>query len=99
MMGRNMVNDSDNAMDFSLRALAWLAGNDDLFPTFLGTTGASVEDARNNAADLNFLASVLDFILMDDAWVIACCDALGRPYADLGQMRQHLPGGDLPNWT
>ena len=31
--------------------LAWLAGQEDLFPVFLGATGATEADLRERAAD------------------------------------------------
>jgi len=65
----------------------------------LGSTGTSLEDLRARAAEPEFLASVLDFVLMDDAWVIACADALEVAPGRLIEMRQALPGGGLPNWT
>ncbi len=83
----------------ALQALAWLAGNEDLLPVFMGATGASAEDMRSRAEDPEFLGSVLDFLLVDDAWVIACCDALDLPRDALMRARQALPGGRLANWT
>jgi hypothetical protein len=83
----------------AVRVLGWLAGEEDLLPVFLGATGATLADLRVQAGDPEFLASLLDFVLMDDAWVIRCADALGLPPGDLGAMRQALPGGSLPNWT
>jgi len=83
----------------AMRALAWLAAQEDLVGVFLGYTGTSLEDLRARAAEPEFLASVLDFVLMDDAWVIACADALEVAPGRLIEMRQALPGGGLPNWT
>jgi hypothetical protein len=83
----------------AMRVLAWLVGRDDLVEVFLGSSGASLDDLRARAAEPEFLASVLDFILMDDAWVLSCAEALEiRPEAVV-QLRQALPGGGLPNWT
>jgi hypothetical protein len=82
----------------AMRALGWLVGQDDLVEVFLGSSGASLDDLRARAAEPEFLASVLDFILMDDAWVLSCAEALEiRPRR--WQLRQALPGGGLPNWT
>lgn len=89
----------ETAETIALQALAWLAGNEDLLPVFLGSTGAALADVKHRAADPLFLASVLDFVMMDDAWVIAYCDHAGLPYDTLFAARQGLPGGDLPNWT
>jgi hypothetical protein len=83
----------------ALEALTWLVGNEDLLPVFLGSTGASQEDLRGAVTDPDFLGSVLDFILMDDAWVIAFCDANNMPYERLAQARQALPGGEQRHWT
>jgi len=82
-----------------IRALGWLAGNDDLLPVFLGSTGASVDDLRTAAGNPAFLGSILDFLMMDDAWVVAFCDSAGLPYEAPMQARQALPGGDEVNWT
>ena len=57
----------------ALQALGWLAANDELCPVFLGASGGSVDDMRTRATDPAFQAAVLDFITMDDAWVIAFC--------------------------
>lgn len=87
------------AEEIALLALGWLAGNDELLPVFLGASGATLEDLRAGASEPSFLGSILDFLMMDDAWVIACCDSLQMPYEALQQARQTLPGGTLPNWT
>lgn len=83
----------------AMRALGWLVTREDLIEVFLGSTGAGAGDLRDRAADPEFLASVLDFILMDDAWVVACAEAMGVPPGQLQDMRQSLPGGGLPHWT
>ena len=82
-----------------VQALGWLAGNDELLPVFLGSTGASLDDLRAGAGDAAFLGSVLDFVMMDDVWVVAFCDAAGLPYALPMQARAALPGGGEVHWT
>jgi hypothetical protein len=82
-----------------VQALGWLAGNDELLPVFLGSTGASLDDLRAGAGDAAFLASVLDFVMMDDAWVVAFCDAAGIAYTVPMQARAALPGGAVTHWT
>lgn len=83
----------------ALRALAWLAANDDLLPVFLGASGASLADLKAAADQPEVLASILDFLCMDDAWVVGFCDAAGLPYDAPARARQLLPGGAQPNWT
>lgn len=89
----------DAAETFALRALGWLATNPDLLPVFLGSTGASETDIKTQAADPVFLAAVLDFLMMDDAWVVAFCDQAKLPYDHLLAARAALPGGAEVNWT
>ncbi|MEM1232509.1 MAG: DUF3572 domain-containing protein [Pseudomonadota bacterium] len=89
----------DRAETIALTALGWLAAHDDLMPVFLGSTGATIDDLRAQAGDADFLGSVLDFILMDDAWVVELCDAQSWKYEDLAAARAALPGGAQVNWT
>lgn len=89
----------DSAEILALEALSWLIGNDELLPIFLGSTGASADDLRNRTSDPEFLSSVLDFLLMDDAWVQAFCgDKEFKPDLPL-RARAALPGGAQVNWT
>lgn len=90
---------ADHAETIALQALGWLVANDDLLPVFLGSTGTSESDLRARASDAEFLGSVLDFLMMDDAWVIAFCDAHGHPYEAPMSARVTLPGGDRVHWT
>lgn len=89
----------DTAEEIGLRALGWLASDEELFTTFMGSTGAGLDDVQAGAGDPVFLASILDFVMMDDAWVTRCCDALTLPYETIARARMALPGGQLPDWT
>lgn len=89
----------ENAEVLALKVLSWLAGNDDLLPVFQGATGASDDDIRQGAQDPVFLGAVLDFVMMDDAWVVQCCDTVHLKYDQLYLARQALPGGEQVNWT
>lgn len=87
------------AETLALQALTWLAGQDDLLPVFMGSTGAGADDLRQRAGEPEFLAAVLDFLMMDDAWVVAFCDAGGIAYDRPMQARAMLPGGAQVHWT
>lgn len=89
----------ETAETIGLQALGWLVGNEQLLPVFLGSTGASEGDLRAGAADPAFLASVLDFLALDDRWVMAFCDDAGLDYTAPGAARMQLPGGQDMNWT
>ena len=89
----------DSAEALGLQVLSWLAANDDLLPVFQGSSGVSDDDIRQGVRDPVFLGAVLDFVTMDDAWVVQCCDHLGVSYDSLMRARQALPGGEQVNWT
>lgn len=93
------MSSQEMAETLGLQALAWIAGNDDLLPAFLGATGASGAELAAAAGKPEFLAAVLDFLLMEDAWVIAFCDASGLAYTAPLQARARLPGGNALHWT
>ena len=87
------------AQTVALKALGWLVGNEDLCPTFMGSTGSSVDDLRDRAGDAEFQVSVLEFLTMDDAWVMAFCDAEGLSYDMPLRARYALPGAEEVHWT
>ena len=87
------------AETLALKALAWLAADQELMGVFMGATGAAVEDLRNRAADRAFLGSVLDFLTMDDAWVMRFCDETGQDYALPMTARAVLAGEAQTHWT
>ncbi len=97
--GAHMQISADQAETIALKALAWVSGNDELFPVFMGATGASLDDLKSRAADPEFLGSVLDFLMMDDGWVIEFCDSAGLKYESPMQARMALPGGAQIHWT
>jgi len=90
---------SEAAQTLALQALGWLVANEDLLPVFLGSTGVGEDDLRSQAGDPTFLGSVLDFLMMDDAWVVAFCDAHDLAYEHPMLARAALPGGEQVNWT
>ena len=89
----------DRAQAMALKALGYIAEQDDLCAVFLGSTGASLTDLRDQAENPAFLASVLDFLMMDDAWVIGFCDSEQLGYDAPMRARQSLPGADTVHWT
>ena len=90
---------ANSAETLALNVLGWLVGNDELLPVFLGATGASTQDLRDRAGEAEFLSSVMDFLVLDDSWVIAFCDANSVPYELPGQARAVLAGESDMHWT
>jgi hypothetical protein len=97
--GRTADVQSEAAQTLALQALGWIAADDEMFPLFLNATGANLADLRLRAADPDFQAAVLDFLLQDDRWVVAFCDAAGQAYTAPQAARATLPGGTAVNWT
>lgn len=89
----------ERAEQIALSALLWLARNEELLPVFLGATGANATDLRAQAETPGFLGSVLEFLTMDDAWVVEFCDSEGLKYEDPLRARYSLPGSESVHWT
>lgn len=87
------------AETIALECLAWLAGDDELLPVFLGASGATESDLRRRASEPEFLTSVLEFITMNDKWVVACCDAQGLSYEAPMTALMRLQGTSGTHWT
>lgn len=88
-----------DAETLAIRAMGWIAGEGGLLDVFLGSTGAAPDSLREALENREFLAAVLDFLLMDDGWVLGCAAALGVPPERFVAARMQLPGGLQPNWT
>ena len=89
----------DQAENIALLALGWLASNDELLPVFLGASGAAAEDIQGQAENPAFLASILEFLTMDDAWVVSFCDANTLKYEEPLRARYSLKGNEAVHWT
>jgi len=83
----------------ALQTLAWLAETDDMLAVFLRSSGLDAADLGGLLNDPEFLAAVLDFVLMDEKWVLAASAAAGLAPLALLEARRDLPGGELPEWT
>lgn len=93
-----MMNESA-AQTVALNVLAWLAGNDELFPIFMGSSGMSQQELLERAGEAEVLAAVLDFLTMDDAWVLQWAEETGGQPTTPMEARIALPGGQQMNWT
>ncbi len=83
-----------------IQVLSWLAAdNDDLLGQFLGMTGIAADDLRTRSQDPEFLGFVLDFLLTDDAMVMAFCEDMNVSADQPMLARTSLPGGEVPDWA
>lgn len=90
---------SERAEAIALSVLSWLIAEDDMRGVFMGATGCDADALREGAGSPEFLASVLDFLLMDDAWVLACAEATGHAPDAFMAAHLALPGGAQTHWT
>jgi len=80
-----------------LSALAHIAGDEKLLDRFIAISGADGASLRSGASDPVFLAGVLDFLMSDEAALVAFCDhAQFEPDAP-ARARAVLPGAS-PDW-
>lgn len=61
----------------AVKALSWIASDDELAGAFLAMSGAGADEIRERAADPEFLGFVLDFMLSDERALIRFCEAEG----------------------
>ena len=71
------VFNQDAAETLALRALAFVAGDEDLLPRFLAITGMAVDDIKAQAAEPVFLGAVLDFLLAHEPSLMSFVEASG----------------------
>ena len=91
--------DREIAETRALEVLTWVLSEDDLIQVFMGATGASENDLRSNTLSHEFLLSILDFVLMDDRWVISCSKFLNIDPSQIQLIRMSLDGGQEVTWT
>ena len=89
----------DDAETIALQAFAWLAEDREMLRHFCAATGIEPGDLGAAAREPEFLAGVLDFLCLDDAWVTDFAQSIGRRPEIVAQARSALPGGVLPHWT
>lgn len=90
---------SDDAEIYALKAANWLLSNQELLDLFMGSTGVSENTIKSDIQNTVFLVAVLDFLLLDDKWVMEACDAMKLQPELMQTARLFLPGGNQVNWT
>ena len=83
----------------ALEVLTWVLSEDDLIQVFMDATGASQDDLRSNTSNHEFLVPILDFVLMDDSWVISCSKFMNIDPSQIQIIKMSLDGGQEVNWT
>ena len=94
-MKRPVQNPREVAEIVAIQALNFIAGDPERLGAFLAETGIGPGTLRKSATDPRFLASVLDFVLANDATVKAFAKASELHPTNIAAARQVL--GD-PHW-
>jgi len=79
----------------AIQALSFIAGDPERLGLFLAESGIGPETLRNAAADPRFLASVLDFVMRDDATVKAFAEVSRLHPTNIAAAHQAL---NDPDW-
>src|SRR6266478_9963031 len=94
-MTKRTHNPREVAEIVAVQALSFVAADPERLGLFLAESGIGPDTLRTAAADPHFLASVLDFVMRDDATVKAFADASKLHPTNIAAARQVL--GD-PHW-
>ena len=94
-MKKPVHNPREVAEIVAIQALGFIAGEPERLGLFLAESGIGPETLRTAAADPQFLASVLDFVLRDDATVKAFANVSQLHPTNIAAAREVL--GD-PKW-
>ncbi len=94
-MKKPVHNPREVAEIVAIQALTFVAGDPERLGLFLAESGLGPETLRTAAANPQFLASVLDFVMRDDATVKAFADASQLHPTNVAAARQALSD---PDW-
>lgn len=86
----------DQADALSLKALAFLASDENRLGRFLTATGIQLDDLRAKADDRHTLSAVLDYLLADQSLLMVFAAEADISPTDVEQARAILPGVRQP---
>ncbi len=88
---RSSVN-VESGQDLAVEALGFLAGDETRLERFLAVTGLGPRTLRSAAAAPGFLVSVLDYLMADEALLVAFAAEAGRRPEDVMRACQAMRG-------
>ena len=94
-MKKPVHNPREVAEIVAIQALGFIAGEPERLGLFLAESGIGPETLRTAASDPQFLASVLDFVMRDDATVKAFAEASQLHPTNIAAAHQAL---NDPQW-
>jgi len=81
----------EDAQTVALKAIAFIAADEDLLPRFVALTGCGQDEIRSRIGDPGFLGGVLDFVLADEPTLLAFAEAAELPPETPMAARSLLP--------
>lgn len=84
--------DADHAEALALRALAYVAGDEERLRRFLMLSGLTLAELRDRAGDPRTLSGVLDHLLSDERLLMAFAESEEIDPALVPSSRRFLPG-------
>ena len=91
-MAPKVFGDAERAQTIALKALAYLAADEDWLNHFLNATGMDLDGLKAGAGDIGFLAGLMDYFLQNEALLLAFAAAEELAPETIILARQHLPG-------
>lgn len=85
------IKSEEEAQTIALKAVAFIAADEDLLPRFVALTGSGLDEIRSRIGDPAFLGGVLDFILGDEPTLLAFVEAEQLAPETPMAARQRLP--------
>lgn len=89
---------SEHITELALNAIQFIAGDERLLTGFMQMAGLSPDELRHRIAEPELQGGVLDFMLSEDAIILAFCEAFGHRPQDVIAARRHLPGASLDEY-
>ena len=87
-----MTASREEAETIALRALAFIAEDEDRIGRFLALTGTGPQDLRARAGDPGFLAGVLDYLVSDEPLLLAFAEQAAIEPESVVSGQQRLSG-------
>ncbi len=85
----------ESAETLALKAMAYVASDEQRLTGFMALSGTNLADLRDRADDPEVLAAVLDYLLSDEANLLAFCELEDIDPTLPGRARGELPGAVL----
>jgi hypothetical protein len=85
----------EDAEVLAVKAIGYLAGDEDRLGEFLALTGLSPQELRGQIGDPAFLGAVLDYILGDERLLLEFCQSINAAPELPALARTRLPGAPV----